>query len=77
MLIFFINLPVLDLPTRGNLVIILALFRACVTKYHRRPSLCSSPSLSSLVAALVSLLAFLFPINPKWPGIQYSVILFS
>jgi len=76
-LIFLINLPILDLPNKSGPVVISALFKACVIRYYRRPSLCGGSSLSSFVAALASLLAFLFPINSKWPGIQYSVILFS
>jgi len=68
-LIFLINLPILDLPNRSGPVVISALFNACVIRYYGRPSLCGSSSLSSLVATLASLLAFLFSINPKWPGI--------
>jgi len=65
MLIFLINLPVLNLPNKSGPIIILALFNACVIRYYRRPSFYSGSLLSSLIAALVSLLAFLFPINPK------------
>jgi len=38
--IFFVNLPVLDLPTKSGPIIISAFFKTCVTKYYRRPSLC-------------------------------------
>jgi len=69
MSIFFVNLLVLDLPNRSGPVIISALFKACVTRYYKRPFLYGSSLLSSLIAALASLSAFLFPINPKWLGI--------
>ena len=75
--IFLVDLPVLDLPDKSGPVVISALFKACVTRYYKRLSLCGGSSLSSLVAALVSLSAFSFPTNPEWPGIQYSVTLFS
>ena len=68
-LIFFVNLPILNLPAKSGPVVILAFFKAYVTKYHKRLFFCSGSSLSSLVAALASLLAFSFPINPEWPGI--------
>jgi len=65
MLIFLINLLVLDLPNKSGPIIILAFFKAYVIRYYRRLSLYSSSLLSSLITALVSLLAFLFSINPK------------
>ena len=69
MSIFFVNLLVLNLPNRSGPVVILAFFKAYITKYHKRPFLCGGSSLSSLVTALVNLLAFSFPTNPKWPKI--------
>jgi hypothetical protein len=62
--IFFVNLPVSARPDRSGLVVILALFNACLTRYHGRPSLGGGSALSSRVAALASLSAFSFPVSP-------------
>jgi hypothetical protein len=60
-----VNLLVSARPNRSGPVVILALFKACLTRYYRRLSLSASSALSSRVAALVSLLALLFPVSPK------------